>query len=77
MEELLSNPAVHEILKTSGPASLAAAMGWVAWWTERKSRAELERRLFKQAAATNQSMARLESAVRALRELVRERLLDK
>jgi hypothetical protein len=74
MMELLQNPAVQEILKTSGPASLLAMMGWAAWWYERKKSDELTRRLFKISSAQAQSNTRMESALRALREMVRERI---
>lgn len=75
MEALLDNPVIRDFLKTAGPASILAMLGWVAWWYEHKSKMEFEKRLFKLSAGQIQSNARLESALKALRELVRERLL--
>lgn len=74
MMELLSNPVVHEILKTSGPSSLLAMFGWVAWWYERKKNEEMTRRNFKMNAAQIQTNTRVEGALRALREIIKDKV---
>lgn len=60
-------------MQTSGPASLVGMFGWYAWWYERKKGEEKDRRIFKLSAAQVQSVTRMESALQALRELIRDR----
>lgn len=75
MEGMLDNPIVHEIMKTSGPMGLVAMFLGAALWVMIKRYMELEKRLFRISSAQTQSNTRMEAALRALRDIIRERVL--